>query len=87
MLSILEGFLEEAREKVFITVEEPYCKEGQILSQCRGGYWTALLVWLARLSPASPLASSTFPGSVGGGWRVDLPWKLSPGPLPATTFL
>lgn len=36
MLSVLEGFLEEARQKVFIPVEEPYCKEGQILSQCRG---------------------------------------------------
>lgn len=45
-----------------IPIEKPYCKARQILSQCRCGYWTALLVWLARHPSACLLASGTFLG-------------------------
>lgn len=37
--------------------------------------------------PRAYVDCSAFPGSAGGGWWANLPWKLSLGPLPATTFL
>ena len=69
-----------------IPIEKPYCKARQILSQCRCGYWTALLVWRARHPPACPLASGTFLGSAEGSWQAHLPWSFPRGHYPQLHF-
>lgn len=94
-LSILEGFLEEAKGGYAFQWEEPHCKAGKIL--LRGGVAVGQppcvvgktshkhspeYLWNICVVRAEP-----FLGSAGGGWWADLLWNLCLGPLPGTIFL
>lgn len=85
MLSILEGFLEEAREMVSplrnpIVRQDKSCHGADVAtgqpSLC-GGQGTP---------PACPLASGTFLGSAEGSWQAHLPWSFPWGHYPQLHF-
>lgn len=90
-LSILEGFLEEAKGGYAFQWEEPYCKSGKILLWGRCGCWTASLCGGEDFPQAFPgisvAGAEPFLGSAGGGWWADFLWNLCLGPLPGTIFL